>query len=124
MDEAAVTRPFTCSGAHTSWIRHTSRSPLLSLQEVDLTVYNCVLDVCVCAGELARARALVGEMRETGPLDTVTYNTLLKGYCAKGDLESARAVLHEMEPLPAHSAPSRCVFFGCAPGRELKGIHI
>jgi len=66
-------------------------------EELDITVYNCVLDVCVCAGELDRARALLSEMRSAGPVDIVTYNTMLKGFCSKGDLESARAMLHEME---------------------------
>ena len=29
-----------------------------------LAIYNCVLDACVCAGDLARAKALTTTMRE------------------------------------------------------------
>ena len=32
--------------------------------KVDLARYNCVLDACVCAGDLARAKALTATMRE------------------------------------------------------------
>merc|ERR1719155_320816 len=56
---------------------------------VDIAAYNCVLDACVSAGDLKRARTLMAEMRSISTmqnLDIITYNTLLKGYCSKGDV--------------------------------------
>merc|ERR1719265_3125093 len=64
---------------------------------IDIAAYNCVLDVCVISGEMARAEALCNDMRKIATLDMITYNTLLKGYCGKGDLQGARALLREME---------------------------
>merc|ERR1719210_2106958 len=59
-------------------------------QVIDIAAYNCVLDACVCAGDLKRARQLMGEMKANGPLDIITYNTLLKGYSGTGDTKSAQ----------------------------------
>merc|ERR1719424_118924 len=44
---------------------------------VDITAYNCVLDACVSAGNMKRARALVTDMQKLSTLDIITYNTLL-----------------------------------------------
>jgi len=64
---------------------------------VDVAAYNCVLDACVSAGDLKRARALVSEIKTFTSVDIITYNTLLKGFCAKGDLHAAKELLQEME---------------------------
>lgn len=63
---------------------------------VDVAVCNCVLDVCVTAGNLVRARELAESMRRAGSSDIITYNTLLKGHCQAGDLCSAKKLLEEM----------------------------
>jgi len=62
----------------------------------DAIAFNCVVDVCVKAGDMARARVLVQEMKEHGLLDIITYNTLLKGYVASRNLPAAKSVLEEM----------------------------
>jgi len=62
----------------------------------DAAVHNCVLDVCVLAGDMGRARTLVAEMRENGHLDVITYNTLIKGYCYASDLKTAKACFDDM----------------------------
>mmetsp|Transcript_115522 Transcript_115522/g.337956 ORF Transcript_115522/g.337956 Transcript_115522/m.337956 type:complete len:1040 (-) Transcript_115522:178-3297(-) len=64
---------------------------------LDVAAYNCVLDVCVSAGDLKRARELVAEMEKVASLDTITYNTLMKGYCSCGDLKGAKDILSEMQ---------------------------
>lgn len=62
----------------------------------DAIAFNCVLDVCVKAGDIHRARPLVQEMEELGLLDIITYNTLLKGYCNNNDIKGAKDLLSEM----------------------------
>jgi len=64
---------------------------------VDVAAYSAVLDVCVSAGDLPRARKLMGEMRTMHKLDIITYNTLLKGLCCFGDIHGAKKLLLEME---------------------------
>mmetsp|Transcript_44399 Transcript_44399/g.128480 ORF Transcript_44399/g.128480 Transcript_44399/m.128480 type:complete len:1076 (-) Transcript_44399:33-3260(-) len=64
---------------------------------LDLAAYNCVLDVCVSAGDMKRACALVEEMKVSSSLDIITYNTLIKGYCACGDHKGAKDLLTEMQ---------------------------
>lgn len=64
---------------------------------LDIAAYNCVLDVCVSAGDMTRARELVNEMKTISSLDIITYNTLMKGYCSSCDLRGAKALLVEME---------------------------
>merc|ERR1719271_1484563 len=64
---------------------------------VDIAAYNCVLDACVSAGDLKRARELMTEMQSMTSLDIITYNTLLKGWCSKGDVKAAKELLAEME---------------------------
>lgn len=63
---------------------------------IDVAAYNCVLDVCVSAGEMRRARALLEAMRNDGKVDVISYNTLLKGSIHKGDLHGARELIREM----------------------------
>merc|ERR1719464_580276 len=65
--------------------------------EVDSLACNSVLDVCVCAGDLARAHGLLSEMRTLGLLDTVSFNTMLKGYCATGDMKGSQDLIAEMQ---------------------------
>jgi len=64
---------------------------------LDVTAYNCVLDVCVQVGDMKRAKTLLNEMREQKMMDVISYNTFLKGYTSKGDLASAKALIREME---------------------------
>jgi pentatricopeptide repeat protein len=64
---------------------------------VDIAAYNCVLDACVSAGDMKRARALILDMQKIAKLDIITYNTLLKGYCAKGDVRGAKELFLEMD---------------------------
>lgn len=80
--------------------RVLDRMRSLKLQP-DVAVYNCVLDVCSNAGDLARGRRLLDEMRSSsGELpapDLVSYNILLKGFCGCHDMAGAQAVMEEME---------------------------
>jgi len=64
---------------------------------LDIAAYNCVLDVCVSAGDMKRARELVAEIKNISTPDVITFNTLIKGYCSSRDINGARAVLKEME---------------------------
>lgn len=68
----------------------------LSAYTVDAAAYNSVMDVCVSAGQMARARELMQELKNIGHVDVVTYNTLLKGLCNTGDVASAKELLTEM----------------------------
>lgn len=63
----------------------------------DVASYNCLVDVCVSAGNLKRARALLDDMRSIDHFDKITYNTMMKGYCGQGDADGAKALLKEME---------------------------
>mmetsp|Transcript_89631 Transcript_89631/g.159154 ORF Transcript_89631/g.159154 Transcript_89631/m.159154 type:complete len:1023 (-) Transcript_89631:143-3211(-) len=63
----------------------------------DVAAYNCVLDVCVKAGNIRQAHLLVKEMRQLNMVDIITYNTLLKGFCSKGDFSGAKKVLQEIQ---------------------------
>lgn len=65
--------------------------------EVDGLACNCVLDACVCAGDLKRARSLMSEMKASGKLDTISFNTMLKGYCSHGDLKGSQELFAEMQ---------------------------
>merc|ERR1719359_2390938 len=64
---------------------------------VDIAAYNCVLDACVSAGDMKRARVLMSDMQAIADLDIITYNTILKGYCSKGDVRGAKEVFLEMD---------------------------
>mmetsp|Transcript_81527 Transcript_81527/g.149165 ORF Transcript_81527/g.149165 Transcript_81527/m.149165 type:complete len:1018 (-) Transcript_81527:339-3392(-) len=78
--------------------------------EPDIAAYNCVLDVCVSTGDLARARELMAEMRKIGKLDIIAYNTFLKGFCRLGDLQGAKNLLSEMERI---GMPPNDVSYNC-----------
>lgn len=64
---------------------------------VDMATCNCVLDVCVSAGDMKRAGEVLRDMKSLGELDIIAYNTFLKGYCNSGDIQSAKGLLQEME---------------------------
>lgn len=64
---------------------------------VDLPAYNCVLDACVIAGEMKRARKLFEEMKNLKLMDLISYNTLLKGYCMSGDFKNAKLLFKTIE---------------------------
>ena len=72
---------------------------------LDVAVYNCVLDVCVSAGDMDWARKLAAEMRSPGQLDAIAYNTLIKGYCHMGDVKTAKACVDELA-LATRSGPA------------------
>ena len=64
---------------------------------LDVTVYNCVLDVCVSAGAIDRAKGLMEEMQaQRVAMSVVTHNTLLKGNCHVGEFAQAKAILAEI----------------------------
>lgn len=63
---------------------------------VDNAAYNCVLDACVTARDMRRARQLMEQMRTINNLDIITYNTMLKGYCTQHDLNGAKELIAEM----------------------------
>lgn len=64
--------------------------------EVDGMACNCVLDACVCGGDMERARGLLSEMRATGFLSIISFNTMLKGYCGRGDMKGTQQLFAEM----------------------------
>jgi len=68
----------------------------------DHIALNCVVDVCVKAGDIKRAEGLVFEMEDLGFADIITYNTLLKGYCQKHNLPAADALLAKMSEKGKH----------------------
>lgn len=76
----------------------------------DIASYNCVLDVCVGAGDLTRARQLMAEMRTIGKLDIIAYNTFLKGFCFLSDIQGAKDLLSEMESM---GMPPNAVSYNC-----------
>merc|ERR1719499_831067 len=53
---------------------------------LDIAAYNCVLDVCVSAGDMKRARELLAEIKNISNPDVITFNTLIKGYCSSRDI--------------------------------------
>lgn len=76
----------------------------------DVAAYSSVLDVCVSAGDLSRARELMTEMRQIGKLDTISYNTFLKGLCSMGNIRGAKELLSEMQSV---GMPPNDVSFNC-----------
>jgi len=68
----------------------------------DLALYNCVLDVCVSAGDTERARQVLDEIRSIGQLDVVTYNILMKQCSTTGDIDGARAMMAAMRKDGVH----------------------
>eukprot|EP00929_Paragymnodinium_shiwhaense_P000447 TRINITY_DN100692_c0_g1_i1.p1 TRINITY_DN100692_c0_g1~~TRINITY_DN100692_c0_g1_i1.p1 ORF type:complete len:1002 (-),score=352.27 TRINITY_DN100692_c0_g1_i1:60-3065(-) len=63
----------------------------------DLPVYNSVLDVCACAGDMERGHKLFLEMIAAGHKDIITCNTLMKGHCSNGNIAAARKMLRDVE---------------------------
>jgi len=63
----------------------------------DIASYNCLIDVCVNAGDMKRAGIVFDDMRSTGRVDKISYNTMVKGYCAFHDAHAAKKMLKEME---------------------------
>jgi len=55
----------------------------------DQTAGNSVLDVCVIAQDLDRAKGLYDELTATYGYDAVACNTLLKGFCGAGRVADA-----------------------------------
>eukprot|EP00929_Paragymnodinium_shiwhaense_P121936 TRINITY_DN9438_c0_g2_i2.p1 TRINITY_DN9438_c0_g2~~TRINITY_DN9438_c0_g2_i2.p1 ORF type:complete len:839 (+),score=235.45 TRINITY_DN9438_c0_g2_i2:187-2703(+) len=80
---------------------------------LDVSIYNCALDVCVTQGDghMAEALALFKEMQQSSVPNLVTYNTLAKGYCLRGQLSQARAVLQQIADagLTPDSASFNCL---------------
>lgn len=64
--------------------------------EVDVTAYNCVLEVCVASGHRNAAEGLLNRMEEKGQIDVVSYNTYLKLLFAQGQRAEVRTVLESM----------------------------
>lgn len=64
---------------------------------VDALACNCVLDACVNAGDLQRARGLMAEMKKSSLLDTVSFNTMLKGYCSRGDVKASQELFAQLQ---------------------------
>lgn len=63
----------------------------------DHVTYTTVISALVAAGDMPRARAVLGEMAAAGvPANRVTYNVLLKGYCQQLQISKARELLEEM----------------------------
>jgi len=77
---------------------------------LDVAAYNCVLDVCVCCGNMKRGRELVNQMKSAGNVDIITFNTLLKGHCNRGEITGAKALLIEMQSL---GLPPNDVSYNC-----------
>jgi len=63
----------------------------------DQTAGNSVLDVCVIAQDLDRAKSLYEELTENYGYDAVACNTLLKGYCGAARIEDALALLRSVK---------------------------
>ena len=60
----------------------------------DAAVFNSVLDACICAGDLVRARSFAQVMRQRfGGLDIVTYNALVMGFTFASGVRGIRSVL-------------------------------
>ncbi|CAK8989118.1 unnamed protein product [Durusdinium trenchii] len=63
----------------------------------DVAAFNCVLDVCVRAGDMKSAKELMEDMRPQNMVDIITYNTMIKGLCNQRDVKGARLMMQEME---------------------------
>lgn len=69
------------------------RSPV---SMVDVTAYNCVLEVCVACGDRAAAEGLLRQMEESGHVDVISYNTYLKILLSGGSHVEIENVLQGM----------------------------
>mmetsp|Transcript_159223 Transcript_159223/g.296865 ORF Transcript_159223/g.296865 Transcript_159223/m.296865 type:complete len:1024 (+) Transcript_159223:108-3179(+) len=63
---------------------------------IDVTAYNCVLEVCVASGNRSASEDLLKRMEEKGQVDVVSYNTYLKLLFAQSLRSEVRAVLESM----------------------------
>lgn len=63
---------------------------------IDVTAYNCVLEVCVASCQRGAAEGLLKRMEEKGQVDVVSYNTYLKLLFAEGLRAEVRTVLESM----------------------------
>merc|ERR1719473_1032957 len=60
--------------------------------------YNTMLDACAKCCSMARASALLEDMRDASvDPDIITYSTIVKGHCFEGDIDKALAVFKEMK---------------------------
>jgi len=67
---------------------------------IDTTAYNCVLDVCIKAGDSRSAADLFTKMKVRGYVDVISYNTLLKGMGGGATgLTDSHMILKEMRDL-------------------------
>ena len=77
---------------------------------VEASVYNCVLDVCMSNGETDLAETIFQEMLQKNVVTLVTYNTLMKGHAAKGHFDRAKQLIQEMK---ANGFSPNCATFNC-----------
>ena len=65
--------------------------------ELNIIVYNALLDACVECQDLRAAQDVMEQTRQAGMLDIVTFNTLIKACLQSGQSAKRRAVLDEMK---------------------------
>lgn len=63
---------------------------------IDVAVYNCTLEACSAAQDVASAEKLLRRMEDAGMVDVVSYNTYLKVLLAHGAHGKAPGVLRSM----------------------------
>jgi len=68
------------------------RSPL----PVDITAYNCVLEVCAVCGGKSEGDALFKRMEAAGHVDVVSYNTRIKACVTNGQRAALPGILEAM----------------------------
>jgi len=73
-------------------LQELEASPLV----VDVTAYNCALEVCAACGDRGAAEGLLKRMETSGHVDVVSYNTFLKVLLAENDFVHVRKVLQNM----------------------------
>lgn len=66
---------------------------------IDGAASNCVLDVCVGAGDIVRAQKMHADMCARGVVDIISHNTLLKGLCQAGDVRAVKKLLNTMSKM-------------------------
>jgi len=64
--------------------------------EMNTTIYNSMLDVCVKCWDLEALDAWMQEAKQVGAADVVSYSTLVKAHMLNDDLDKARSVVREM----------------------------
>ena len=66
----------------------------------NLITYNCIIDACVKADNIALASELFNELLDSSSYlkpDLITYSTLIKGLCRQKDIETAYYYLNLMQ---------------------------